>query len=136
MAGLNAIDFSLKPSRAYVEQILVPFISDFGTRQFLMKNLYWQSPEQLAFRFNLEVLNQKINEIGVALNENAIFQNPTLFIRGGKSNYILDEDLPEIKKHFPNLQLFTIPDVGHWLHAENPQLFFQETARFLTNQQT
>ena len=136
LAGLNAVDFSQKPSRAQVEQVLIPYIADFGTRQFLMKNLYWQSPDQLAFRFNLEVLNQKINEIGRALNENARFQNPTLFIHGGKSNYILDEDLPEIRKYFPNLQLFTIADVGHWLHAENPHLFFQQTARFLTNQQT
>ena len=131
LAGLNAIDFSQKPTRAQVEQILIPHISDFGTRQFLMKNLFWQNPDQLAFRFNLEVLNQKINEIGRALNENAIFQNPTLFIRGGKSNYILDEDLPEMLKHFPNMQLVTIPNAGHWLHAENPNLFFEETASFL-----
>ena len=59
------------------------------------------------------------------------FENPTLFIRGGNSKYILDTDLPEIKKHFPNFELATIPNVGHWLHAENPKQFFEETARFL-----
>jgi hypothetical protein len=32
----------------------------FGTRQFLMKNLYWIEPGQLAFRFNLPVFNEKI----------------------------------------------------------------------------
>ncbi len=63
--------------------------------------------------------------------ENALFENPTLFIRGGNSKYILDTDLPEIKKHFPNIELATIPNVGHWLHAENPKQFFEETARFL-----
>ena len=130
-AGLNAVDFSSKPSRTEVEEILYPFISDFGTRQFLMKNLYWVEPGQLGFRFNLEVFNKEIEVIGTALLEKNIFEKPTMFIRGGNSNYILDADLPEIKKHFPNFELVTIPNVGHWLHAENPKVFFEETARFL-----
>lgn len=131
LAGLNAVDFSQKPSRTEVEETLYPFIPDFGTRQFLMKNLYWKEPGQLDFRFNLKVFNEKIEIIGTALSENAVFENPTLFIRGGNSKYILDTDLPEIKKHFPNFELATIPNVGHWLHAENPKIFFEETARFL-----
>lgn len=131
LAGLNAVDFSSKPDRTAVEEILFPFIPDYGTRQFLMKSLYWKEPGQLAFRFNLDVFNRKVEEVGKILPENAIFEKPTLFIRGGNSNYILDADLPEIKEHFPNLELATIPNTGHWLHAENPNLFFRETALFL-----
>ena len=132
LAGLNAVDFSTKPDRAEVEEILYPFIPDFGTRQFLMKNLYWDEPGQLAFRFNLPVFNDKIETIGESLPISNHFDKPTLFIRGGNSSYILDTDLPEIKKHFPNFKMETIPNVGHWLHAENPKLFFEETARFLS----
>ena len=131
LAGLNAVDFTTKPDRSQVEETLYPFIPDFGTRQFLMKNLYWVTPGQLAFRFNLPVFNAKIETIGEALPEDNHFDKPTLFIRGGNSRYILDTDLPEIKKHFPNFELATIPNVGHWLHAENPKSFFEETARFL-----
>ncbi len=131
LAGLNAVDFAAKPSRTEVEEILFPYIPDFGTRQFLMKNLYWISPGQLAFRFNLAAFNSNIAIIGTALSNDAFFENPTLFIRGEKSNYILDADVSEIKKHFPNFQLATISDVGHWLHAENPQKFFEETIAFL-----
>jgi len=130
-AGLNAIDFSAKPDRTSVEETLYPFIPDFGTRQFIMKNLYWIEPGQLAFRFNLKVFNENIEVIGTKLPEDALFEKPTLFIRGGNSKYILDSDLPEIEQHFPNYQLATIPNAGHWLHAENPKLFFEETARFL-----
>ena len=57
LAGLNAVDFSKSPSRSEVEQILSNFITDFGTRQFLLKSLFWKTPEQLAFRFNLQVFN-------------------------------------------------------------------------------
>lgn len=130
-AGLNAVDFSKKPDRNGVEETLYPYIPDFGTRQFIMKNVYWFEPGQLDFRFNLKVFNDNIDVIGTALPENAHFTNPTLFIRGGNSRYILDDDLVQIKKHFPNSSLVTIPDVGHWLHAENPKAFFEETTQFL-----
>jgi esterase len=131
LEGLNAIDFSKKPSRNEVEEILAHYIPDFGTRQFLMKSLYWQEPGQLAFRFNLAVFNNKMDEIGKDLPSTAIFEKPTLFIRGGNSNYILDEDFENIKQHFPNSRIETIPNVGHWLHAENPKLFYQITSSFL-----
>ena len=131
LAALNAVDFSTQPDRANVEEVLSQFISDFGTRQFLMKNLYWIQPGQLAFRFNLSVFNKKIESIGEELAEDLYFDRPTLFIRGGTSNYILDSDMPSIKKFFPASELVTIPKVGHWLHAENPKLFFQFTSEFL-----
>jgi esterase len=130
-AGLNAVDFSKKPSRNEVETILSAFIPDFGTRQFLLKSLYWQEPGQLAFRFNLAIFNQKMDEIGLALPANVKYLKPTLFIRGGNSNYILDSDFENIKNHFPNATFQTIPNVGHWLHAENPQLFFELCSAFL-----
>lgn len=131
LAGLNAVDFSKKTSRNQVEEILAQYITDFGTRQFLMKNLYWQEPGQLAFRFNLAVFNKEIEEIGKALPENTGFIKPTLFIRGENSNYILDEDFVAIKKQFPNSRIETIPNVGHWLHAENPKMFYDITISFL-----
>lgn len=131
LAGLNAVDFSVKPSRNEVEEIMKNYIPDFGTRQFLMKSLFWQEPGQLAFRFNLAVFNKKIEEIGKALPSDLVFEKPTLFIRGGNSNYIPDTDFDEIKKHFPLAALATIPNVGHWLHAENPAMFYEFVSNFL-----
>lgn len=131
LAGLNAVDFTLKPSRNEVEGIVSNYIPDFGTRQFLLKNLYWQEPGQLAFRFNLAVFNKKITEIGVSLPADLVFEKPTLFIRGGNSNYILDEDFEAIKVQFPNAIFETIPNAGHWLHAENPALFYQLSLSYL-----
>lgn len=130
-AGLNAVDFSSKPTRAEVEETLFPFIPDFGTRQFLMKNLFWKEKEQLAFRFNLDVFNKNKDVIGEALPSANHFENATLFIRGGNSKYILDSDFDSIKSHFSKAVFETIPNVGHWLHAENPKLFFEITSEFL-----
>jgi len=131
LEGLNAVDFSLKPSRSEVEALLSKYITDFGTRQFLLKSLFWVEPGQLAFRFNLAVFNSQIEQIGTALPENTLFEKPTLFIRGGNSNYILDSDFDEIKRHFPKAVFNTISNVGHWLHAEKPQEFYEMTRNFL-----
>jgi pimeloyl-ACP methyl ester carboxylesterase len=131
LAGLNAVDFSVKPSRNDVEEIVAQYVSDFGTRQFLLKNLYWKEPGQLAFRFNLEVFNNNLDAIGKALPDNLVFEKPTLFIRGGNSGYVQDADLDQIRTHFPDLKVETIPNAGHWLHAENPKMFFEMTTSFL-----
>ncbi len=129
--ALNSVDFSKKPSRQDVEETLKPLISDFGTRQFLMKSLYWKDPGQLAFRFNLEVFNKEYDAIGKALASDKVFEGPALFVRGEKSGYISDIDYPIISHHFPQAKIVTIKNAGHWLHAENPADFYSETIAFL-----
>lgn len=131
LQALNAVDFSLKPSRADVEQVVSQYISDFGTRQFLLKNLYWVEPGQLAFRFNLKVFTENTSVIGDELPFENHFDKKTLFLRGEKSDYILDADFETIYHHFPNVEIQTISKAGHWLHAENPVDFFEKTIQFL-----
>ena len=131
LAGLNAVDFTTKPDRNQVDEIVKHYIPEFGTRQFLLKSLYWQEPGQLAFRFNLNAFNHNTEEIGKALPANSVFDKMTLFVIGGDSNYIKETDFKNIKEHFPNARFETIPNAGHWLHAENPKLFFEITNAFL-----
>lgn len=131
LEGLNAIDFTQKPERSEVEEILKNYVDDMGTRQFLMKSLYWKEPGQLAFRFNLDVFNKEIERIGEALKEDAVFDKATLFLKGENSNYIKQEDYETIKRHFPKAQIEVIANSGHWLHAENPKDFYQKTISFL-----
>lgn len=131
MAGLNAVDFSQKPDRAQVEEWLKPHIPDLGTRQFIMKSLYWVEPGQLGWRFNVAVFNEKIDNIGQSLPEDAVFGKPTLFLKGEHSKYISAQDESDIKKHFPDSELVVIPNAGHWLHAENPDAFYESCIQFL-----
>ncbi|MBD3583871.1 alpha/beta fold hydrolase [Flavobacterium selenitireducens] len=132
LLALNEVDFSVKPSRSDVEAIIKKHLGDDqGTIQFLMKNLYWVEPGQLGFRMNLPVLTQKIENIGQALPRDAVFSKPTLFLRGGDSRYVKDEDMPQIREHFPKAVFATIKDAGHWLHAEKPKEFFDATLYFL-----
>jgi pimeloyl-ACP methyl ester carboxylesterase len=132
LQALNAVDFSQKPSRAQVEQIVSQYINDFGTKQFLLKNLYWVEPGQLGFRFNLKVFMENPSVIGEVLPFENHFDKKTLFLRGDKSDYVLDSDFETIHHHFPNAEIETVLNAGHWLHAENPIEFFEKTMLFLT----
>ena len=131
LEALNAVDFSKKPNRSEVDEIISKYISDFGTKQFLLKNVYWKTPEELGFRFNLPVFNEKISEIGTALPFENQFDKPVLFLRGDNSDYILDADFETILHHFPLAIINTIPNAGHWLQAENPKAFYCEVEKFL-----
>lgn len=104
---------------------------DEGVKFFLLKSLYWQTKEKLAWRFNLEGIVNKIEEVGLALPELARFDGESLFIRGGKSNYISDQDQDDIAELFLNSSFETIPDAGHWLHAEKPKEFSDIVLKFL-----
>ena len=129
--GLNALNFDEIHSRNEADTQLERQITDFGTRQFLLKNLYWVEKGKLGFRFNLEVLSHKMNEIGENIGVTDNYPGPTLFLRGDRSEYISSNDISEITKHFPKATLDTIDNAGHWLHAENPKQFFEKSISFL-----
>lgn len=130
--GLNALSPEAFTSRSKANAELKNHISDLGTRQFLLKNLYWIETGKLAFRFNLNVLSEKMEEVGENIMVSDWYDGPTLFLRGDRSEYTTDNDLPEFKKHFPKATMETIDNAGHWLHAENPEQFFHKSMEFLS----
>ncbi len=129
--GLNQLDFDRIKSRGQADTELIKYIPDFGIRQFLLKNLYWVQKGKLGFRFNLNVLSDKMGEIGDNITPSDIYKGPTLFIKGDKSEYIALSDIDIIKSHFPLATIDTIDNAGHWLHAENPAQFFNKTMDFI-----
>ena len=130
LAALNNNPEALK-SRGDADEFMAQYIQDWGTRQFLLKNLYWKKDKTLALRMNLEVLSSNPEAIGEALEPEEIYNGEVLFLRGSKSNYIQDDDFELVKKHFPHSTIQTISDAGHWLHAENPKDFYQNVVKFL-----
>lgn len=129
--GLSALNFDVIKSRGEADDILSKYVSDFGTRQFLLKNLYWIEKGKLALRMNLDILKEEVSEIGEPLPSQARFEKETLFLKGDRSEYIGDEDESIIQNHFPNVQIITIANAGHWLHAENPEDFFDAVIKFI-----
>ncbi|QDH13556.1 alpha/beta fold hydrolase [Formicincola oecophyllae] len=62
------------------------------------------------------------------------YEGPTLFVRGAHSNYIDGAGVQALKDLFPQAHLETIPQAGHWLHVEQPDLFQKIVLNFLASQ--
>jgi pimeloyl-ACP methyl ester carboxylesterase len=131
LEGLSALDFETIKSRGEADKVLSTYVSDFGTRQFLLKNLYWVEKGRLGLRINLEVLKNQVSEIGESLPSYLKFENDALFLKGDRSEYIGAEDERLILNQFPKADIVTIANSGHWLHAENPKAFFNEVIKFV-----
>lgn len=131
LQGLASIDFEVVKSRSEADKQLSFYVSQADVRQFLLKNLFWKTKDQLDFRFNLEALMENEHEIGVELPKNNTFDGKILFLKGEFSEYVMPSDEPLIKQHFPNAKIEMVSKSGHWLHAQNPDEFFQKTMTFL-----
>lgn len=131
LEGLKAIDRASLSSRGEAKELISKYVKEEGVRLFLLKNLYWKSKGKLALRLNLDALIKNIENIGEALPKDVIFNKPVIFIKGGNSNYITQEDKPLIESHFPEAEMVVIPNVGHWLHAEDKKAFFAAVMQFL-----
>lgn len=112
-------DLSAGRTRKEVEAHVAGLVKEPGVVQFLLKNLYWKTEEQLAWRVNAALLKEDLSAILAAIGPERV-RVPTVFIRGGQSDYILREDLPAIAEQFPNSRVVTVPFAGHWVHAQAP----------------
>jgi pimeloyl-ACP methyl ester carboxylesterase len=110
---------------------MIPFIPELDVRQFLLKNLYRNTDGEFAWRINLPVLEKGINQIGEALSIDFKISIPTLFIKGENSRYISQQDELQIASQFVHSRIVEIPGAGHWVQAEQPQLFAEAVLEFL-----
>ncbi|WP_339624847.1 alpha/beta fold hydrolase [uncultured Winogradskyella sp.] len=132
LEGLSNLDFTQLKSRGEADKALSNYVTEAGTRMFLLKNLYWVEKGQLGLRINLDVLKAQVSEVGEALPIHATFQKETLFLRGDRSEYIGEADASLIHRHFPKSEIITIANAGHWLHAENPKDFYTAVINFVS----
>ncbi len=128
----NAVDLSKVERRGDAEDQLKPLVKNTAIRQFLLKNLYRDKNGKFSWKINLPTIENNIEKVGEGLPADKISDKPVLFVRGEKSDYILDEDLDLIKTLFPNANLVTIKNAGHWIHAEQPKAFLQTVKQFLS----
>ena len=131
--AIDLIESNRPASRKLADEQLQPIITDPATRLFLLTNLERQADKTFSWRFNTTAIREAYTAISAnPLNENdQAVTIPALFIRGANSRYIKDTDLTTIKHYFPNSQLRTIQQAGHWLHAEQPATFLQLVRNFL-----
>jgi esterase len=125
------LDLSTISSRRDADERLKRDIPDDAIRLFLLQSLE-HDDQGWRWQINWPAIRDHIEEItGFPAIDDWRIEHPCLFIRGGFSAYLRDEYWPLIERHFPNARLETIVRAGHWLHAEQPDAFFEKTLDLL-----
>jgi esterase len=130
LEGLKSIDLGSMESRKEADDQLAKYVPNVSERQFLLKSLS-RTGAGFEWKINVDAID---NNIGLIVGEIDGEPNPVpaLFIDGENSNYIRDIDFPIIKKLFPDSQVVTIKNAGHWVHAEQPEAFLETLMAFLS----
>jgi pimeloyl-ACP methyl ester carboxylesterase len=128
--AMRTADLSNVQRRADVEAQLVDAVDSPGTRAFLLQNLILDS-EGARWRPNLPVIEAALPEISGWPSITGTYDGPTLFVYGGKSDYVQQDHRATIATYFPHVQYAEIPEAGHWVHAERLDDFLTTITPFL-----
>ena len=128
--ALLALDLASLHDRKQADTALAPSIHESAVRQFLLKSLSRTETGRFEWKFNLRSLAANYERLNAAIPAGR-FDGPTLFIRGEKSDFVLDSDLESVRNLFPLSRHLTIRGAGHWVHAEAPGHFLQTVSQFL-----
>lgn len=131
LKALHSVKTNQITSRKEAEEAIGQHISEFGIKQFLMKNLDRKDATSFRWKMNLPVLSEQIENVGAEIKWNKPFTELSLFIAGENSDYIIKEDHEGIKTLFPKATIINIKEAGHWVHAEQPEAFTETVLQFL-----
>lgn len=131
LEALSALQLPDFPSRHPLEAALANAIPELPLRQFLLKNVQRDPQGIFQWRIGLQEIRQNYPALRAAVISDTRFEGPTLFVRGERSDYLLEEDLPAIHRLFPRAILETVPQSGHLVHVENPAAFLSSVLSFL-----
>ncbi len=128
--ALSEIDLPSLTDRKTAHDFLMNALHDPGVVQFLLKNLTREKDGSFSWKMNLEGIIKNYTFIMEGIHTENTFVKPTIFLRGDRSKYILDDDIPAILKIFPKADFQTIANAGHWLHADQPDEFVKLCSDF------
>ncbi len=125
-AALRGLPVADMTSRQEADAVLAHMIPDTSLRLFLLHNLV-RAEQGFIWRINLPVLESEMSSICgfPAPSPSATYTGPTRFLAGDRSDYMLAEHLPAIHALYPQAEVHTIADAGHWIHADQPILVLE-----------
>lgn len=133
--AIDTINKNTITSRQQADDLVKDILPNQAPRLFLLTNLRRDADGKFGWRVNMDAIRANYEIISgppiAPVVGNAGYNQPVLFIKGGRSPYIKDEDWPEIRRLFPKAELQTIEQSGHWVHTEQPEAFLRIVDSFL-----
>ncbi len=132
--AMRSVDLSVVTEREEVESLIREKIKSEKIALFILKNIYRIGRKKLAWRLNVDAIFNNIENAYEEIDSHYTYEKPVLFVKGGKSNYIMADDQVEIRKYFPNAQFKTIENASHWVHADEPEELCRIFSEFLSKE--
>ena len=132
IGAMRALDLSVLSRRSEADAALKTAIPELGVRSFILQNLESRDGA-LAWRLNLTALADNMDSL-IGFPDDLpgqSYDGPSLFLHGGKSDYVGPHNQAEVKARFPAAEITGVPDAGHWVHAEQPEAFLAQVTPFL-----
>lgn len=131
-AAMDAVSTARIARRGEADRLMMPYIPEKPVRLFLLKSLVpMEDGDGYRWQLNLSGLQAAYDDIRAWPFTEARYDGPTLFVTGGASPYVAVADTDAVGYHFPEHRIETIPDAGHWLHAEARDTFVSMVRNFL-----
>lgn len=132
--AMQALNVASMSRRSEAEAALEPAVAEPAIRTFLAQNLAAADGGGLAWKLNLDAIEDQMPEIEgfPDIDSDDAFPRPALHLLGANSTHVLPQHHAEIDRLFPHGDIETIPDAGHWLHAEQPKAVLAAMEDFLS----
>ncbi len=130
VAAMQAVQLHPGLTRAEADAALADAVPDRATRGFLLLNL--RLGAEPSWRLNLDRIGPALPALaGWPQPDDPPYQGPTLFVGGGRSDYVRAEYREAIRALFPAARFVTLTNAGHWLHADDPEGFASTAEAFI-----
>lgn len=137
--AMLGIDLTTLTDRSQADAALSRAVPDRSVRDFLLQNLHRRpagvtrpGQDEWYWQLNLPLLGASLPTIGGWDDPGSQWTGPVLWIRGGRSDYVRPEHEQAMARLFPNHQLVTIADAGHWVHTDAPEEFVATLRDFVS----
>ena len=131
--SLLSLDLDRLGSRKDADDALAEKIPNTAVRAFLLQNLHrGTSGDGWQWLANLGLLQRSVDKLIDWPPISGQWDGPVLWLRGENSDHVQPGDEPIMRDYFPAADLVTIPDAGHWLHADQPQAVAQAIGEFIS----
>lgn len=131
--AMKGLDLTGLTSRGEADRRLSETLDAPMLRGFFLQSLDLRA-DPPRWKLNLDVLEASMPTLIGWPDDlpKASFTGPALFLYGANSDYATtDPAQAAIRSYFPQAELQSVSDAGHWLHAEKPQETATAIAEFL-----
>ncbi|QYX56372.1 alpha/beta fold hydrolase [Roseovarius sp. SCSIO 43702] len=119
--------------RSDAAERLMPRVDNPDLVPFFLQSL---DVKERRWKLNLDTLISEMPKIMDFPDVSGSYAGPTLFLTGATSDYVTRAHRDRITALFPAARFVSIPEAGHWLHAEKPREFEAAVRAWLDRQDT